>query len=96
MCSLFRACLQLESLTPYIVTSQDSRTVRERLKKHCVRFGINFVFKYCTKPYVNAEILAEDIRMVFTPNLNERRNLEQFTDEDAVLLMDNCPSHVGA
>jgi hypothetical protein len=33
--------------------------------------------------------------MVFIPNLNELRNLEQFADEDAVLLMDNCPRHVG-
>jgi hypothetical protein len=51
--------------------------------------------KHRAKPYVNAEIFAEYIRMVFIPNLNELRNLEQFADEDAVLLMDNCPSHVG-
>jgi hypothetical protein len=28
-------------------------------------------------------------------NLDELRSLEQFAHEDAVLLMDNCPSHVG-
>jgi hypothetical protein len=44
---------------------------------------------------VNAEIFLEYIRMVFMRNLNERRSLEQFADEDAVLLMENCPNHVG-
>jgi hypothetical protein len=84
-----------ESLTPYILTSQDSPKVRERLKKHGVRFGTDFILKHRAKPYVNAEIFAESIRMVSIPNLNERGNLEQFADEDAVLLMANCPSHVG-
>jgi hypothetical protein len=32
-----------ESLTPYIVTSHDSPTVRERLTKHGVRFGTDFI-----------------------------------------------------
>jgi hypothetical protein len=83
-----------ESLTPYIVTSQDSPTVRERLKKHGVRFGTDFILKHRAKPYINAEIFAEYIRTVFIPNLNELRSLEQFAAEDAVLLVDNCPSHV--
>jgi hypothetical protein len=47
------------------------------------------------KPYINAVIFLEDIRTVHLPNLNELRRLEEFSDEDAVLLMDNCPSHVG-
>jgi 2-methylisocitrate lyase-like PEP mutase family enzyme len=84
-----------ESLTPYILTSQDSPKVRERLKKHGVRFGTAFILTRRATPYVNAGIFAEHIRMVFIPNLNELRNLEQFADEDAVLLIDNCPSHVG-
>jgi uncharacterized heparinase superfamily protein len=33
--------------------------------------------------------------MVFLPNLNELRSLEESADENAVLLMDNCSSHVG-
>jgi hypothetical protein len=32
--------------------------------------------------------------LAFLPNLNELRSLEQFTDEDAALLMDDSPSHV--
>jgi hypothetical protein len=69
--------------------------VRERLKKHGVRFGTDFILKHRAKPYVSAEIVAEYIRMVFIPNLNELRNLEQFADDDAIVLMDNCPSHIG-
>ena len=84
-----------ESLTPYIVTSQDSPAVREHLKKRGVRFGTDFILKPCQKPYINAQIFEEYIRTVFLPNLNELRSLEQFAEEDAVLLMDNCPSHVG-
>jgi hypothetical protein len=41
------------------------------------------------KPYINAEIFLEYIRTVFLPNLNELRSLEEFGNEDAVVLMDN-------
>jgi hypothetical protein len=44
---------------------------------------------------VDTEIFLEYIRLVFMPNVNELRSFEQFADEDAVLLMENCPSHVG-
>lgn len=83
-----------ESLMPYIVTSQDSPKLRQQLKTHGVRFGTDFVLKSRAKPYINAEIFSEYIRTVFVPNLNELRSLEQFAREEAVLLMDNCPSHV--
>jgi hypothetical protein len=33
--------------------------------------------------------------MVFMPNVNELRSLEQLANEDAVFLMDNYPTHVG-
>jgi hypothetical protein len=38
---LLIACVSAagESLTPYIISSQDSYSVREKLKKHGVRFG---------------------------------------------------------
>jgi hypothetical protein len=90
------ACISAagESLTPYIVTSQDSPVVREQLKKRGVRFGTDFILKCRSKPYINSEIFEQYLRTVFLPNLNELRTLEQFGDEEAVLMMDNCPSHV--
>jgi hypothetical protein len=83
-----------ESLTPYIVTSQDSPVVREQLKKRGVRCGTDVILKCHSKPYINSEIFEQYLRTVFLPNLNELRALEQFGDEEAVLMMDNCPSHV--
>jgi hypothetical protein len=91
------ACVSVagESLIPDVVTSQDSSLVREQLRTHGVRFGTYLILKQRAKAYANGEIFPEYIRMVFLPNFNELRSLEEFTDEDAVLLMDNCSSHVG-
>jgi hypothetical protein len=90
------ACISAagESLTPYIATSQNSLPVRENLKKRGVRFGTDFILKARSKPYINADFFVDYIRTMFLPNLTELQALEDFTDEDAVLLMDNCPSHV--
>jgi 2-methylisocitrate lyase-like PEP mutase family enzyme len=60
-----------------------------------VRFGTDLILKQRAKAYVNGEIFLEYTCMVFLPNLNELRSLEEFADEDAVLLMDNSSSHVG-
>jgi hypothetical protein len=50
-----------ESLTPYVVPSQDSPAVRQALKKRGVRLGTDFVLTHCAKPYINAEIFEEAI-----------------------------------
>jgi hypothetical protein len=78
-----------------MVTSQDSMRLREASKKRGVRFGTDLILKARERAYVNTEIFLEYIRMAFTPNLSKLRSLKQFADEDAVLLMDNYPSHVG-
>jgi hypothetical protein len=83
-----------ESLTPYIVTSQDSLAIRARLKRRGVRFGTDFILKSRSKPYISAELFTDYIRTVFLPNLTERRHFEEFRNEDVILLMDNCPSYV--
>jgi hypothetical protein len=41
------------------------------------------------------EICREYIRKIFLPNLNDLSGFEESADEDAVLLMDDCPNHVG-
>jgi 2-methylisocitrate lyase-like PEP mutase family enzyme len=60
-----------------------------------VRFGTDLILKQRAKAYVNGEIFLEYICMVFLPNLNKLQSLEEFADEDPVLLMDNRSSHVG-
>jgi hypothetical protein len=52
------------------------------------------ILKHHAKQYIDAEIFGDYIRNVFLPNLNELRSLEEFADEEAVLLMDSCPSRV--
>jgi hypothetical protein len=90
------ACISAagESLIPYIVTSQDTPSLREHLKKRGAHFGTDFILKSRAKPYINTEIFAEYARTVFLPNLNEVRILAEFAGEEAILLIDNCPSHV--
>jgi hypothetical protein len=51
--------------------------------------------KGLSKPYINAEIFEEYLRTVFLPNIDELRTLDQFKEEEAILMMDNCPDHVG-
>jgi hypothetical protein len=69
-------------------------SIQEQLKKRGVRSGTDFIVKSRAKPHINAEIFAKHICIVFLPNINELRTLGEFADEQAILLMDNCPSHV--
>jgi hypothetical protein len=52
------ACISAagESLIPYMITSQDSASVREQLKKHGVRFGTGLVLKSNAEPDINREM----------------------------------------
>jgi hypothetical protein len=83
-----------ESLTPCIITSQDSPSVREKLKKHGVEFGTDLIMKSNAKPYINVEIFLDYVRTVLIPKLGELRRLVEFAEEMPVLLMDNCSSHI--
>jgi hypothetical protein len=42
-----------------------------------------------SKSYINAEIFEEYLPTVFLPNLDELRTLDQFEEEEAILMMDN-------
>jgi hypothetical protein len=75
-----------ESLTPYIITSQASRQVRERLKKHGVRFAPDFVLRSNLKLDSNTKSFLDYIRTVFLPKLAELRRLDGFSGETGVLL----------
>jgi hypothetical protein len=90
------ACISAagESLTPYMITSQDPASVREQLKKHGVRFGTDCVLKSNTKPEIYAEIFLDYTWTGFSYHLAELRTTDEFTEEIGVLLMDNCPSHL--
>jgi hypothetical protein len=83
-----------ESLTPDNIASQDSPSDREQLKKHDVRFRTDLIMKSNAKRYISAEIFLDYVQTVFLSNLAELRRLDEFAEEMAVLLMDNCPSHI--
>jgi hypothetical protein len=46
------------------------------------------------KPYINAEIFLDSVQTGSLHNLAELRRLDEFPEETAVFLMDNCPSYV--
>jgi hypothetical protein len=74
-----------ESFTPDIITPQDSASVREQFKKQGVRFGM---------PCINATIFLDYIQIAFLLDLAELCRLDEFVEEMAVLLIDNCLSHI--
>jgi hypothetical protein len=83
-----------ESLTPDIVTSQDSETVRKRLMSRGVRLIVDFVLKNRLKPYVSRELFLHYIKTIFVPYLTELRDSEELEGCEAVLLMDNYSLHI--
>jgi hypothetical protein len=90
------ACISAggESVTPYIVTSQDFDRVRERPKSRGVRLGVDFVLRHRSKRYLNGKLFLESIAIIFIPSLNKLRDSEEFEEFEAVLLMDNCSPHM--
>jgi hypothetical protein len=83
-----------KSLLPYIITLQDFSSVQQQLKQPSVGFGMHLVLKSDLKPYINVEKFFDSIRIVILSNLGELLALDEFAGEMAVLLMDNCSSHI--
>jgi hypothetical protein len=83
-----------ESLTPYIIASQDCSSVREQVKKHGVRFGTDLIMKSDAKPYIDAEIFLDYVQTAFRPLLAGLRRLDEVAEEMVVLLIDDCPSDI--
>jgi hypothetical protein len=46
------------------------------------------------KSYINAEIVLDSVQTVLLTNFAELWRLDEFAEEMAVLLTDNCPSHM--
>jgi hypothetical protein len=84
-----------KSFISYIIVLQDSLSVRERLRRHAVRFGTDSVMKSNENAYISAEIFINYMWTVLLPNLVELGALNTFADAIAMLLMDNCSSHIG-
>jgi hypothetical protein len=85
-----------ESLTLYIVASQDSVRVQEQLKKHGTRLGTGLILKSNRTPYVNAEIFADCTQAVFLLNRTKIWSLDDSAGEFAMLLMEQRTGHATA
>jgi hypothetical protein len=83
-----------ESLTPSIVTSQDSDAIRKKLMSHGIRLGANFVLQQRSKHYVSRKFFFEYINTICVSYLNKSQESEEFEACEAVLVMDNCSPHV--
>jgi hypothetical protein len=67
-----------ESLTLYIMISQDSEPLRRKLMSRGVRLGVDLVLRQRSKPYINGKLFLEYINSIFIPYLNERPESEEF------------------
>jgi hypothetical protein len=73
-----------ESLTPYIVTSQDSGPFRRRLMSRGVRPSVDFVLRQRSNPGGSGMLFLESINSIFIPYLNELRESEEFARCEAI------------
>jgi hypothetical protein len=76
---------------PYIVTSV---TVPPSLLLSGLRIGKDVVFKQNSKPYVDSKTFIDFLLTVFFPALASTRAELNLPNDEAVLLMDNCGSHI--
>jgi hypothetical protein len=74
-----------ESRMPYRVTSENSSSVQEQLRKQGVRFGKDLILKSDRRPYVNTKIFLDDIKIVFLSFLVGFRDLAEFSTEHTVM-----------
>jgi hypothetical protein len=66
------------------MTSQNSSTLQWYPKEQGARFGRDLTLTFNQKPYINADILLDDIRTVFVPYPDIFRGLAVLVQEIAV------------
>jgi hypothetical protein len=57
------------------------------------RFGRDFALQLNQKPYINAGIFLDYIRIIFVPYIDTFRGLAVLTQEISILLLDDCSAH---
>jgi hypothetical protein len=84
--------------THYYVRSQESDDLQEALRKKSIEieFGQYLSLKNSQKPYVKGKSFAEYVKSTFIPHVTRIRAERGIEQEEAVLLMDNCPSQRNA
>jgi hypothetical protein len=78
----------------YIIMLQESDGLREALRTKGIAFGRHLILKKNQKPYVNNKSFAEYIKSTFRPRTTRIHAGMGIEQENAVLLLDNCPSYL--
>jgi hypothetical protein len=79
---------------PDIVTLRAPESLHKKLMRHGARLGVDSVLRQRSKSYVNSTLFFEYVNNIFVPYLHELQETEEFETYEAVLLMDNCSSHM--
>jgi hypothetical protein len=83
-----------QCLPPYMVTSQASQPVCRCLSATGLRIGTHLILQQRNQAYINSELFLDYLGRVFLPYLSDPCRRPELADEEAILLMDNCPAHV--
>jgi hypothetical protein len=81
-------------MTPFLFSSQGNDNVIGTLKTEGFRMGSERILRRRDKPDMNAGLFAEYISKVFLPHIARVRSHPRFSNEQAVLVMDNCSVQV--
>jgi hypothetical protein len=80
--------------TPHIVTSQDSKLLREGLNQEEIRLGRSFNVMAREEPDASSELFAEQLRRACPEYAAHCGSLAQPPDEETILPMDNVQPHL--
>jgi hypothetical protein len=83
-----------EHMTPFFVCSQFNDAVERKLKLEGNRLGVDFILRRRSESYMSLQLFAEYISKALLPYIDELQSNEEFADQEAVLLMNNCSIHV--
>jgi hypothetical protein len=73
-----------------MVTSQNSVALHRALEATEMQIGRDLFLRHRDKPSVKANLFENNIRTVFLPDLASTRAIQNFREEEAVLLTANC------
>lgn len=79
-------------LTPVLIHSR--KTIDQQVYSLGLREGTDVIIRYSESGFINVEIFEDWINNFFIPFVNSTRNELKLQNEEAILLCDNCNSHI--
>ena len=81
-----------DTLTPMFITHR--KTIYKEIQGTGIREGEDLILEYQPKSYINNSLFSKYIDDVILKYVKEVRKNELYRDEPAVILCDNCTSHL--